>query len=122
MTDRILVVEDDPDGQMFVSTVLQHMQIPHDLASDAAQAEAFLAQQADVYRAVIIDLALPDKDGWALLAEIQDNQPTRHLPCVAVTAYHSSKTREDALKAGFIAYFPKPLDATNFARQLADVI
>lgn len=122
MSDRILVVEDDPDGQVFVSTVLEHMQIPHDLAGNAEQAEQYLAQQPEAYRAAIIDLALPGKDGWALLEVIKSNPRTQHLPCIAVTAYHSSKIREDALKAGFEAYFPKPLDATSFARQLESVI
>jgi CheY-like chemotaxis protein len=119
---RILVVEDDPDGQQVMATILQHLNIPLDIANDSSEAEQFLFHSDAVYNAAIIDLALPDKDGWALLSEILDNPGTAELPCIAVTAYHTSKLREDALVAGFKAYFAKPVDATKFARELEAVL
>ena len=119
---RILVVEDDPDGQEVVATVLEHLNIPIDVANDAEQAEEMLFADQTPYNAVIIDLALPGKDGWELLSDIQRHPLTENLPCIAVTAYHTSKMREEALTAGFIAYFSKPLDATSFARQLETIL
>lgn len=50
------------------------------------------------------------------------NPETADLPCVAVTAYHTSKLREDAISAGFTAYFAKPIDATTFARRLEELL
>ncbi len=73
--------------------------------------------KADTAR-LFSDLTLPGKDGWELLADILDNPTTEALPCIAVTAYHNSKLREQALRAGFIAYFPKPLDGTLLGREL----
>ncbi|MBL8155410.1 MAG: response regulator [Anaerolineae bacterium] len=119
---HILVVEDDPDGQEVVATILQHLNISIDVAGDAAQAETLLFQSGSTYHAAIIDLALPDKDGWALLSEIQQAPKTAALPCIAVTAFHTSKLREDAIKAGFTAYFAKPIDATVFARRLEEIL
>lgn len=119
---RILVVEDDPDGQAVVAHILNYMEIPTDVVSDAEQAEAYLFEQGYHYSAVIIDLALPGKDGWELLAEIQQTPQTVGLPCIAVTAYHTSKLREEALVAGFTAYFAKPIDATTFARELESLL
>ena len=116
--ERILVVEDDPDGQEGVSTMLEHLNIAIDVAYDAEQAENLLFSAAQHYKAVIIDLALPGKDGWEFLSEIQNNPETNHIPCIAVTAYHTSKTREEALTAGFSGYFAKPIDATTFSREL----
>jgi CheY-like chemotaxis protein len=119
---RILVVEDDPDGQVVVATMLEHLNIPIDVAGDASEAEQFLFTVGKRYGAVVIDLALPDKDGWELLAEIQGDERTASLPCIAVTAYHNSKLREQALTAGFVAYFPKPIEATTFARELEAIL
>jgi CheY-like chemotaxis protein len=82
------------------------------------EAEQYLFTSGQTYNAVVIDLALPIKDGWQVLQAIRANPTTAALPCIAVTAYHTSKLREDALMAGFNAYFPKPIDATSFARQL----
>lgn len=115
---RILVVEDDPDGQVVVATMLEHLNFTIDAASDAAEAEQWLFQSGTSYDAVILDLALPDKDGWQLLSEIRATPETASLPCIAITAYHTSKLREDAIKAGFTAYLPKPLDPTLFAREV----
>jgi CheY-like chemotaxis protein len=119
---HILVVEDDADGQEMMKTLLGHLNLSADVASDAAEAEHFLFQSGKTYSAAIIDLALPDKDGWQILAEIQSNARTTDLPCIAVTAYHTSKLREDAIMAGFKSYFPKPLDGTAFLRELESIL
>jgi len=118
---RILVVEDDPDGQEVVSVMLEHLGVPIDVAGTAMEAEALLFVAERPYHVVIIDLALPDKDGWELLGLIQAYAPTSTIPCVAVTAFHTSKLREQAIKSGFAAYFPKPIDATAFARRLETI-
>lgn len=119
---HILVVEDDPDGQEVVAAILQHLNLSIEVVSNSAEAEALLFRSGSTYQAAIIDLALPDKDGWELLSEIRSNPQTAELPCIAVTAHHTSKVREQALISGFNAYFAKPLDSTNFARGLEAVL
>ncbi len=119
---HILVVEDDADAQVMMATLLGHLNISSDIAADAAEAEQFLFQSGRTYDAAIIDLALPDKDGWQILAEVLDNEQTADLTCIAVTAYHTSKLREDAIMAGFRAYFPKPVDGTTFLRELQSML
>ena len=121
MAKHILVIEDDPDGQEFVATVLQHMRYDVDTADDGEQATNLLFNSGKRYDAVVIDLALPGKDGWEVLSEILDNPATESVPCIAVTAFHNSKLREDALHAGFVAYFPKPIDSTQFGRAIDEL-
>lgn len=123
MTEKhILVVEDDPDGQEFVATVLRHVQFVVTAVDDAESALDLMFHQNMRFDAIIIDLALPGKDGWQLLEEILQQTQTASMPCIAITAYHNSKLREDALKAGFTAYFSKPLDGTHFARSLDSIL
>ncbi len=119
---RILIVEDDPDGQEMVATVLQHLKFEVDTADDGEQASTLLFEDVLPYDALLIDLALPGKDGWELLSEVLDNPITQHLPCIAITAFHNSKLREEALRAGFTAYFPKPIDGTQLGRELDRLI
>lgn len=119
---RILVIEDDADGQEVMATILAHLNLPFDVAGNSDEAEGFLYQSGNQYNAVIIDLALPGKDGFGILYDILDNDSLAGLPCIAVTAYHTSRLREDALKAGFTAYFSKPVDATSFGRALQDIL
>ncbi|MCA9903402.1 MAG: response regulator [Anaerolineae bacterium] len=119
---HLLVVEDDPDGQEVVSTILSHLHIAIDVAGTAEEAENHLFGARQPYDAIIIDLALPGKDGWQLLSEIREDAEFANVPCIAVTAYHTSKLREQALTYGFNAYFPKPIDATSFSRALEDIL
>ncbi len=115
---RILVVEDDPDGQEMVTTMLQHNNFVVDTADNGEQAADILFNHGATYSAIVIDLALPGIDGWELLGHILNNPQTAHIPCIAVTAFHNPKLREDALRAGFTAYFPKPIDGTLLGREL----
>ena len=119
---RILVVEDDPDGQEMITTILRHMNFDVETADDGEQASQMIFRADAAYNAILIDLALPGKDGWDLLDEIMSNPDTEALPCIAMTAYHTSKLREEALRAGFTAYFPKPVDGTSLGRELDQII
>src|SRR5260221_9983880 len=113
MTDwRVLVVEDDPDGQEVVSRILRHHKIANDVAPDGETAVEMLAKTR--YTALVVDLALPNIDGWQLLDIIKNSPDSAQTPCIAVTAYHSTDVAVKAIQAGFAAYFPKPLDATSF--------
>lgn len=119
---RILVVEDDPDGQTVVAHVLGYMNIPTDIADSGERACELLFDVSKHYTAVVIDLALPQMNGWNLLQAIRQNPHTANYTCIAITAYHSSSVRERALEAGFTSYFPKPIDATSFVRALEQVV
>ena len=111
---HLLVVEDDPDGQELVERILKYHKIAYTTTANAEDA----LQALEGCTGVIIDLNLPAMDGWSLLAEIKKNPQTAHLPCVAITAYHSAELAIKAIDKGFAAYFPKPLDATAFVREL----
>ena len=113
---HVLVVEDDPDGQEVVTRILRHHRITTDVASNAEDALKKLT--ATHYDLAIIDLALPTMNGWALLQAIKASATQSKLPCVAVTAFHSAEVAVEAIQAGFVAYFPKPLEATSFVREL----
>ncbi len=113
---HVLVVEDDPDGQEVVTRILRHHRITADVAATAEEALKKLAMTH--YDLAVIDLALPTMNGWALLQAIKSSSIYSRVPCVAVTAFHSAEVAVEAIQAGFVAYFPKPLEATSFVREL----
>jgi CheY-like chemotaxis protein len=119
---KLLVVEDDPDGQEVVATILRHARLDAVVVDDAETAEGLIFDEGQIYDAIIIDLALPGKSGWDLLQDLQNTPPTRQMKCIAVTAFHSSKLREEAISAGFDAYFAKPIEATTFLRELGHIL
>jgi two-component system cell cycle response regulator len=117
---KVLVVEDEPDGQMVVAGLLNYFNIPVEAVGTAEEALASL--EATRYNLAIIDLALPGMDGVTLLHAIRANPSIAAMPCVAITAYHTSAVRQQMIDTGFDAYFPKPLDDTTFVRELSRLI
>jgi CheY-like chemotaxis protein len=115
----MLVVEDDRYGSELVASMLRYHQINADFAQTAEEALEFL--EGNRYTMAIIDLNLPGKDGWSLLQMIQSNSGTASLPCVAITAYHDARVAQEALHAGFVGYFPKPLNS-KFVRELEQIL
>lgn len=119
-TWHVLVVEDEPDGQEVVHDILHYFNIRTDIAANAEDALRHLQQTT--YTAVIIDLALPGMDGVALMEHIRNEARWQELPCIAITAYHTSVVKQKALAAGFSAYLAKPLDDTALVRTLDRII
>lgn len=116
---HLLIIEDDRDGQDLVSRMLKYHRIPHSVVGSGEEAVQFLNN--NVVTGCIVDLALPGIDGWGVLRTVQNNPNLSHIPCVAVTAFHSAEVAVKAIEAGFAAYFSKPLDATSFVREVTRV-
>lgn len=109
-----LIVEDEPDSANMLNMILSSANVPSVHVDNAEDALHLLQGNPQGYSLVIIDLALPGKDGFALLADIKAHPDLSNLPTVAITAYHTPELRSQATRAGFSAYFPKPLDTTLF--------
>jgi CheY-like chemotaxis protein len=117
---HVLVVEDEPDGQDVVTQILD---LYHVSTEVAATAEGALAQlEQGEFTAAVIDLNLPGMDGIELVRRIREHNVLQSLPCIAITAYHTSAVKQQALASGFDAYFAKPLDDTAFVRELERVV
>jgi CheY-like chemotaxis protein len=115
----VLLVEDDRYGWEVVVHMLNYHNIAVDVVNSAEDALNQLA--SNQYELAIFDLALPKMDGWQLLRAVQSDPQTADLPCVAITAFHDATVAREALSAGFVAYFPKPLQ-TTFPNQLMEVL
>jgi CheY-like chemotaxis protein len=119
-TWRVLVVDDEYDSIQMVSKILRHHGAEVRVAHDGHECIEMLQNFEPTL--VIMDLALPEMDGWETLSHIRADKQTAHLPVVAITAYHSVNVAEDAATAGFNGYFPKPLDTNALVRKLAEVV
>ncbi len=117
---NVLVVEDEADSQEVVQSILQISGIR---STGVPTAENALEVLEDVQPTlIVIDLALPGLNGWQLIERVRADPSVQHLPCVAITAYHSAEVAQQAIAAGFNAYFSKPIDATSFVRELEIIV
>lgn len=116
----VLVVEDDADGQELIARMLFRAGITVEVVGTAEDALQVLS--ADEHAAIIIDLALPGMDGFALLGHIRQKPDIASLPCVAITAFHTPTLKQQVMQAGFNAYFAKPLDDRRFIMTLGELL
>lgn len=116
---KVIVVEDTFDDVQVISTMLEFYAIEVHVAHNGTECLTLLGSlMPDL---IITDLAMPEMDGWQTLAALRAEATTAHIPVVAVTAYHSAELAEEAVEAGFDAYFPKPVDPDTFINQLAAI-
>ncbi len=117
---RVLVVEDEYDSITMVSKILSHHGIQVQVAENGYECLEVVVQFDPII--VVMDLAMPEMNGWETLVQLRSNPDTAHIPVVAITAFDSVDVAEDAYKAGFDGYFPKPVSPKNFVEELAAII
>ncbi|NDJ52036.1 MAG: response regulator [Chloroflexi bacterium] len=117
---EILIVEDESDSMEVVQGILDYHGIRSVGASTAKEALRLMEEMTPSL--LIIDLALPDMDGWRLLETLRDRYDLSSIKCVAMTAYHNSALPTQAINAGFDAYFAKPVDAAVFVDELQRLV
>ena len=106
MPKRILVVEDDADNRRIVVKTLSVEGYEIIEATDGIQALAHA--QADQPDLILMDLALPNMDGWEAARRLKSDPRTRTIPIVALTAVAMRGDEEQARAAGCDDYLSKP--------------
>jgi CheY-like chemotaxis protein len=117
---RVIVVEDNYDDLQVILTIFEYYGIEAHGASSASECLALLVNVQP--QVVVTDLAMPDADGWAILALTREHDPSRRIKVVAITSYHSDKLAEKVYQAGFDTYFPKPIDPHEFIARLEAIV
>jgi FOG: CheY-like receiver len=104
----ILLVEDNEDNRIIYSTVLRHLGYEVVEALDGVEAVAQARnRQPDL---ILMDISIPELDGWEATRILRADETTKHIPIVALTAHALSDDRERAQAVGFTAYLAKPIE------------
>jgi two-component system CheB/CheR fusion protein len=114
---RVLVVDDNVDAADSQAMTLRlqghEVEIAYDGPSALAAAESFRPE------VVILDIALPNQDGYQLAAELRRMPGLTDLKLIAVTGYGHEEARDRARSAGFDHYVTKPAEPGLIARLVA---
>jgi two-component system, NtrC family, response regulator PilR len=114
-TQRVLVIDDEPDIRELLEITLGRMGLETDAAENLAAARRRLQETA--YDLALTDLHLPDGNGIDLVTEISERHPG--LPVAVITAFGSMDVAINALKAGAFDFLQKPVDLEQL-RALVD--
>ncbi|WP_069657827.1 response regulator [Arcticibacter eurypsychrophilus] len=109
MRDKILIIDDDPRNIFALVAVLKANKY-HCVTSVSAIAGISLLLNQDDIGIVLLDMMMPEMDGYQAIAEIKNNKQISEVPVIAVTAQAMMGDREKCLEAGADAYLSKPID------------
>jgi CheY-like chemotaxis protein len=115
----VLLVDDDSDTLMLMTTALTRRQANVTAVSSAVEAiQAITKKRPDV---LVSDIAMPDEDGYGLIEKVRrlENGAMQTIPAVAITAYAKEEDRERALSAGFQIYLAKPVELAELISVVA---
>lgn len=116
-TGRVLIVDDDPISRSVIANQLMQLRVSCVEADDGDQAWQELSRQA--FDLAIVDLNMPNIDGFELISCIRGFPRTRYLPVVVVTSRTDSAAITRALEAGATSFLTKPISWSTFRAHLA---
>jgi PAS domain S-box-containing protein len=106
---RILVAEDEYINKILMSTLLK--QAGYHVTVVANGREAVDAWRGGVFDCILMDIQMPEMDGYEAVARIREaEKEDEHIPVIAMTAHAMSGDRKKCLNAGMDDYVAKPID------------
>jgi len=112
----ILYVEDNIDNRTLVRRILIAEGYNLLEAADAMQALDILKNTRP--NLILMDINMPDMDGYSLTAKIKGTPGLKSIPVIALTANVMRGDRERSLEAGCDGYIQKPIDIDTLAEQI----
>jgi len=117
---RILIVEDNMDNYELVRIVLERAGYDVFLAVNGRDGvDAARAQKPDL---ILMDLGLPELDGWNATKELKSNEETQSIPLYALTAHTLPNERKRAMLAGCDGYVVKPIHMKGFLDMVEEAL
>jgi PAS domain S-box-containing protein/excisionase family DNA binding protein len=122
---KVLLVEDEPDACEMVERVL--VECGAEVCAVGSAAEALQVLGADdesrLPDVLVSDIGMPQTDGYELLRQVRQLPDSRaaRIPAIALTAFARSEDRTRALRAGYVAHVPKPLEPSELLATIAVV-
>lgn len=119
---RVLVVEDDPNNRIVIQRLLRLAGVaPERILETEGDAEVFLKERGAEVDLVFLDLQLPKKDGYKVLAELRADPERARLKVIALTANVMRSDVERCRAAGFDGFIGKPIDGRRFGELLTRI-
>lgn len=106
MSATILIAEDYDDNRELLRVLLSGANYEVREARNGQECLT-LACTDPLPDLIMVDLSMPEVDGWEVFRQLKANSDTAHIPCVAVTA-HTDRDRIRALQSGFSDFVGKP--------------
>lgn len=113
---RILIVEDDEDSREIYREILEDSDFEVDTAVNGPEGLRMARERHP--DAILMDISVPEMDGWTVISELNSDPGTADIPVIVVTAYAFREDRTRAEGLGCAGFLTKPCEPT---RVLAEI-
>jgi CheY-like chemotaxis protein len=117
---KILYIEDDPASMMLVRRILKARGYTLLEARDGLS--GIQIAKTKVPDLILMDINLPDLDGYAVTTKLKGMVELRNVPIIALTANVMNGDRERSLVSGCDGYIPKPIEAAKLVAQIEEYL
>ena len=117
MSDTLLIIEDNEQNFYMMRFLLEKNGFSI-LGAENGRKGIEMALQHRPH-GILLDIQLPEMDGYAVAEELKTHKDLDHVPIIAVTSYAMVGDRERVLAAGATGYIEKPIDPDTFVEQVA---
>lgn len=118
----ILIVEDNLNNFILMTRLLAFLGIKKCEWKASGWKVLEFAETLGKVDVILMDIALPEADGYQSLASLRSHPRFQEVPIIAVTADVSAKNMTRAREAGFDGFIGKPLDPDRFPEQVRRVL
>jgi len=116
---KILIVE---DTEMNRDLLVQLLEDDYELAEAVNGREGLEKAASEKPDLILLDIGLPEMDGWEVSAKLKEDDQLKDIPVIAVTVYAMAGDEERAYAQGFDGYLSKPIDEDELWAKVAQLI
>lgn len=117
---RILIVDDNPDDIRLLEAAFLPASDKYEVHSADSGFQAIYKIGEIKPHIVILDIVMPDMDGFQVCENIKTNPSTRDIKVIVVTAYFDKEKEQKALQHGADAFFKKPIDLAQLVEKILE--
>ncbi|HEX2921549.1 MAG TPA: response regulator [Bacteroidales bacterium] len=120
MKQKILIIEDNEQNMYMLTYLLESND--YSVYQSYNGIEGIAAAKRNKPDVILLDIQLPEMDGYAVAKELSKIKELNGIPVIAVTSYAMPGDKEKAFDAGATGYIEKPIDPDTFISQLEELI
>jgi CheY-like chemotaxis protein len=121
-TWKTLIIDDEPDNLDVAEKVLSFNGADVQTATNGVEGLEKLKTEDNDYTFILLDLSMPQMDGWTMYSKMQDDDRLKDIPVIALTAHAMEADRERAIALGFDGYITKPFRIDNFLSNIQTIL
>jgi two-component system, cell cycle response regulator DivK len=109
---KALIIEDNEQNMYMLSFLLERNN--YEVTQAFTGSDGIKAAKTGLPDVILLDIQLPEMDGYHVAMELCKHSELKHIPIIAVTSHAMVGDREKAMASGATGYIEKPIDPDNF--------